>query len=93
MSKESKAISLLKQAVDFDSKKRWTSALECYKEAIQMLMEAIRSESMDPAKKVRFRQKAKECMDRAESLQKNIDDTIKKVGYSHKHVEIKVRLA
>ena len=39
MSKESGAISLLKRAVELDSKKQWTSALVCYKEGLQMLME------------------------------------------------------
>jgi hypothetical protein len=39
MSKESGAISLLKRAVELDSRKQWTSALVCYKEGLQMLME------------------------------------------------------
>ena len=39
MSKESGAISLLKRAVELDGKKQWTSALVCYKEGLQMLME------------------------------------------------------
>ena len=36
-------------------------------------MKAIRTESMDPGKKSRFREKANEYMNRAEVLQKNID--------------------
>ena len=36
-------------------------------------MKAIRTESMDPSKKSRFREKANEYMNRAEVLQKNID--------------------
>ena len=44
---------------------------------------------MDPAKKSRFKVKANECINRAKFYQKNIDDTIKKAGYSQKHVEIK----
>ena len=39
MSKESGAISLLKRAVELDGRKQWTSALVCYKEGLQMLME------------------------------------------------------
>ena len=73
MSKESGAISLLTRAVELDGKKQWTSALVCYKEGLQMLMEAIGTESMDPAKKSRFKEKAKEYMNRAEILKKNIE--------------------
>ena len=43
MSKEVGAITLLKRAVELDSKKQWTSALVCYKEGLQLLMEAIRT--------------------------------------------------
>ena len=49
----------------------------------------IFTDSMDPAKKSRFKVKANECINRAKFYQKNIDDTIKKAGYSQKHVEIK----
>jgi hypothetical protein len=45
MSKETGAISLLRRAVELDAKKQWTSALVCYKEGLQMLMEAIRTGS------------------------------------------------
>jgi len=87
MSKESGAISLLKRAVELDGRKQWTSALVCYKEGLQMLMEAIRTEAMDPGKKSRFREKANEYMNRAEVLQKNID-AAKKAGNFHEHAEI-----
>ncbi len=42
MASESGAIALLKRAVEMDSKKQFTSALVCYKEGLQMLMEVIR---------------------------------------------------
>ena len=87
MSKESGAISLLKRAVELDGKKQWTSALVCYKEGLQMLMETIRTETLDPAKKTRFREKANEYMNRAEVLQKNID-AAKKAGNFHEHADI-----
>ena len=45
-------------------------ALRIYK---LLTMKAIRTESMDPGKKSRFREKANEYMNRAEVLQKNID--------------------
>ena len=43
MSKESGAISLLCRAVELDSKNNKTSALVCYKEGLQMLLEVIRT--------------------------------------------------
>ena len=104
-SKETGAITLLKRAVELDSKKQWTSALVCYKEGLQLLMEAIRtgefrpfktkesplnsqfSESMDGGKKAKFREKANEYMNRAEQLQKIIDNA-KKSGDFHEHIEI-----
>ena len=85
MSKESGAISLLTRAVELDTKKQWTSALICYKEGLQMLMDAIRTEDLDSAKKSRFRKKADECLQRAEALQKIID-TAKKSGDFHEHI-------
>lgn len=45
MSKESGSITLLKRAVELDAKKQWTSALICYKEGLQLLMDAIRTGS------------------------------------------------
>ncbi len=45
------------------------------------------SENLDPAKKARFKEKASECMSRAESIKKIIDDA-KKAGNFHEHVDI-----
>ena len=87
MSKESGAISLLTRAVELDSKNQWTSALVCYKEGLQMLMEAIKTETMDSTKKAKFREKAEEYLKRAETLQKKIDEA-KKAGNFHEHIEI-----
>jgi len=42
--KECAAISLLKRAVELDTKKRKTEALVCYKEGLQLFMEVIRGE-------------------------------------------------
>ena len=43
MSSETAAITLLKRAVELDGKKQLTSALICYKEGLQLLMETIRT--------------------------------------------------
>ena len=91
MSKESGAISLLCRAVELDSKNNKTSALVCYKEGLQMLLEVIRTgmyfndiifywwhvnhylkifvDTIEPSKKAKFREKVKEYMNRAETLQ------------------------
>ena len=87
MSKESGAISLLTRAVELDGKNQWTSASVCYQEGLQMLLEAVKNESMDPTKKAKFREKAAEYLKRAEILQKKIDDA-KKAGNFHEHIEI-----
>ena len=42
--KELAAISLLKRAVELDSKKRKTEALLCYKEGLQIFMEVLKSQ-------------------------------------------------
>ena len=42
--KEMAAVSLLKRAVELDSKKRKTEALVCYKEGLQIFMEVLKSE-------------------------------------------------
>ena len=39
---EGAAISLLKRAVELDTKKRYTEALVCYKEGLNLLMEVIK---------------------------------------------------
>ena len=44
VTKEAAAISLLKRAVELDTKKRNTEALLCYKEGLQIFMEVLKSE-------------------------------------------------
>ena len=39
---EGAAISLLTRAVDLDNKKRYSEAIVCYKEGLQLLMECLR---------------------------------------------------
>jgi hypothetical protein len=46
--KELAAISLLKRAVELDSKKRKTEALLCYKEGLQIFMEVLKSQFFQP---------------------------------------------
>ena len=44
VTKEAAAISLLKRAVELDTKKRNTEALICYKEGLQIFMDVLKSE-------------------------------------------------
>lgn len=85
---ESAAISLLRRAVELDAtNKQRTSALACYKEGLHLLMEVIKTDNLDEAKKQRFRCKAKEYMSRAEELQRLIDAS-KKAGNFHEQIEV-----
>lgn len=42
---ESSAVSVLKRAVEYDTQSRLTSALVCYQEGIQLLLDVIKSKS------------------------------------------------
>ena len=39
---ESAAISVLKRAVELDTKHRWTESMTCYQEGLNLLMEVIK---------------------------------------------------
>ena len=39
---ESAAISVLKRAVELDTKRRWTESMTCYQEGLNLLMEVIK---------------------------------------------------
>lgn len=84
--KELAAISLLKRAVELDTKKRKTEALICYKEGLQIFMEVLRDVT-DTAKRARYRTKASEYMDRAELLSKQIESE-KAAGNFHEQIRI-----
>lgn len=40
---EASAVSVLKRAVDYDQQSRYTSALVCYQEGIQLLLDVLKS--------------------------------------------------
>ena len=39
---ESAAITVLKRAVELDTKRRWTEAMTCYQEGLHLLMEVMK---------------------------------------------------
>ena len=43
---EKAAASVLKRAVELDTQNRFTEALECYKEGLKLLMEAVKAKGL-----------------------------------------------
>uniref|UniRef100_A0A1B6EP20 MIT domain-containing protein n=1 Tax=Cuerna arida TaxID=1464854 RepID=A0A1B6EP20_9HEMI len=83
---ETAALSLLKRAVEMDEKKRYTEALVCYQEGIQMLINCMRSFS-DTVKRQHFREKVEMYIGRAEHLKRQIEDE-KSRGVYHEQIVI-----
>ena len=81
------AIALLTRAVELDGKKRKVESLALYKEGLAMLLEAIKAIKDDEPRVKAYRDKAKECMTRAEKLQKEIDAD-KAAGKFHQQVRL-----
>jgi len=86
MDQDGAAKSLLKRAVELDQEKRYTEALVCYKEGVQVLMQVM-SALKDNQKKLAYREKASQYLERAETL----DELIKKEREAGKyHEQIKI---
>ncbi|KAK2179966.1 hypothetical protein NP493_464g01045 [Ridgeia piscesae] len=83
---EASAVSLLKRAVEMDTKHQFSQALVCYQEGIQLLMDVLKVTKLE-AKRQRFRQRITEYMDRAEKLKAHIDEE-KETGKYHEQVHI-----
>lgn len=83
---ESAAVSVLKRAVELDTKHRWTESMTCYQEGLHLLMEVIKGLAESPRRSA-FRAKAAEYMDRAERLKTQIEAE-KKLGKYHEQVHI-----
>lgn len=85
-SSEGAAISLLKRACDLDSKKRYTEALVCYQEGLQLLMDVIRTLE-DENRKQSFRKSAADYMSRAEKL-RDLIEAQKRSGKFHEQIRV-----
>lgn len=46
MNIESAAVNILKRGVDLDTKKRYTEALVCYQEGLQVLVDKLRGKNL-----------------------------------------------
>ena len=83
---EGAAIALLKRAVELDLAKRYTEALVCYKEGLRLFLAVVRSVT-GKEKKVRYKQKASEYLDRSEKVQEIVNKE-KENGNYHEHIKI-----
>ncbi|XP_072040939.1 MIT domain-containing protein 1-like [Amphiura filiformis] len=83
---EASAISVLKRAVELDTKGRYTESLICYQEGLQLLMDALKG-TTDEAKRLAFRQRISEYMNRAEKLKNHVEKE-KETGKYHEQMHI-----
>jgi len=68
----SAASSILLRGVELDNKQRYTEALICYQEGLQLLVDMLKNLS-DTQKKTYIRGKIEEYMGRAETLKKHVE--------------------
>ena len=83
---EGAAIALLKRAVELDMTKRYTEAIVCYKEGLQLLLEVMKTIG-DKEKKQKYREKAESYLSRTEKVQQIIDKE-KENGKYHEQIKI-----
>ncbi|XP_072945531.1 MIT domain-containing protein 1-like [Epargyreus clarus] len=86
MNIESAAINILKRGVELDTKKRYTEALVCYQEGLQILVDKMKEETDEAVKKY-LRVKVTEYMNRAEGIKRLILKN-KEEGKFHEQVII-----
>lgn len=86
MNIESAAVNILKRGVELDTKKRYTEALVCYQEGLQILVDKMRGEN-DDSSKAYLRKKVEEYMNRAETIKKLVLQQ-KEAGQFHEQVHI-----
>ena len=83
---EGAAVALLKRAVELDISKRYTEALVCYKEGLQLFLGVVQAVT-DKDKKTKYRLKASEYLDRSEKVQEIVAKE-KENGKYHEHIKI-----
>ncbi|KAG7305001.1 hypothetical protein JYU34_010436 [Plutella xylostella] len=86
MNIESAAVNILKRGVELDTKKRYTEALVCYQEGLQILVDKMKGEPDDTVRTY-LRKKVEEYMNRAETI-KRIVLHQKETGQFHEQVHI-----
>ncbi|KAF5307305.1 hypothetical protein FQR65_LT07021 [Abscondita terminalis] len=85
MSLQHAAGNILQRAVDLDSKKRYTEALVCYQEGLQVLVDVLKEQQGD--KRIYLRGKFEEYMKRAEQI-KALIEKLKKEGNFHEQIHV-----
>ncbi|XP_031352648.1 MIT domain-containing protein 1-like [Photinus pyralis] len=85
MSLQSTAGNLLQRAVELDGKKRYTEALICYQEGLQVLVDVLKEQ--DGEKRVYLRAKVEEYMKRAEQI-KELIEKLKREGNFHEQIHV-----
>ncbi|XP_032878451.1 MIT domain-containing protein 1 isoform X2 [Amblyraja radiata] len=70
---ENSAVTVLKRAIELDNESRLPDALVCYQEGIHFLMEVLKA-TKEEAKKVHYRKKIADYMDRAEKIKEQLND-------------------
>ncbi|ELT94043.1 hypothetical protein CAPTEDRAFT_168922 [Capitella teleta] len=83
---ETAAVSLITRAVELDAEGRYDESLTFYQTGIQQLLAASKGIT-DPNKKIHFRKKVEEYMERAEKLKSYIC-RIKEAGKFHEQIQI-----
>ncbi|XP_041969528.1 MIT domain-containing protein 1-like [Aricia agestis] len=86
MNIENAAVNILKRGVELDTNKRYTEALVCYQEGLQILVDKIKGEPDDSVKSY-LRKKVEEYMKRAETIKKIVVQQ-KETGQFHEQVHI-----
>ncbi|OWR43465.1 hypothetical protein KGM_205983 [Danaus plexippus plexippus] len=86
MNIENAAINILKRGVELDTKKRYTEALVCYQEGLQILVDKMKDDIDDVTKKY-LRKKVEEYMNRAETIKKLVLKQ-KDTGQFHEQIQI-----
>ncbi|XP_078401800.1 MIT domain-containing protein 1 isoform X3 [Cetorhinus maximus] len=83
---ENSAVTVLKRAIELDNDSRLQDSLVCYQEGIALLLQVLKA-TKDDTKKVHYRQKITNYMDRAEQIKKHLDK-LKKEGKYHEQIKI-----
>ncbi|XP_022091562.1 MIT domain-containing protein 1-like [Acanthaster planci] len=83
---EASAANVLKRAVEMDGKSRFTEALVCYQEGLNLLMEVLKV-TTDEAKKRALRTRLSDYMDRAEKIKQHVEKE-KDAGKYHEQIHI-----
>ncbi|XP_067842345.1 MIT domain-containing protein 1 isoform X2 [Heptranchias perlo] len=83
---ENSAVTVLKRAIELDNNSRLQDSLVCYQEGIHLLLEVLKA-TKDDTKKVYYRQKITNYMDRAEQIKKQLNK-LKEEGKYHEQIKI-----